>query len=177
MAVVAEVADDSSVVALADRTENFDLGFLPQNLTAQCQSLIESYHELHGYACLPNILWKARLGQFIEAHREFRQLVRKASTTRSAKKSNEGFVLIATTILSLEIWPAVLPAGARSIRSGIDGACDFPAKGAEPAHAFDGILSVSSEIYQLGGDRDALSPVKSAAGRCDVSDTETGAIR
>lgn len=116
MAVVAEVADDSSVVALADRTENFDLGFLPQNLTAQCQSLIESYHELHGYACLPNILWKARLGQFIEAHREFRQLLRKASTTRSAKKSNEGFVLIATTILSLEIlassfagWSAIYP--------------------------------------------------------------------
>jgi hypothetical protein len=116
MAVVAEVANDSSIAALAGRTENFDLSFLPQSLTVQCQSLIESYHELHGYACLPNILWKARLGQFIEAHREFRQLLRKASTTRSAKKSNEGFVLIATTILSLEIlassfagWSAIYP--------------------------------------------------------------------
>jgi len=116
MAVVAEVADDSGVAALAGRNENFDLSFLPPSLTAQCQSLIESYHELHGYACLPNILWKARLGQFIEAHQEFRQLLRKASTTRSAKKSNEGFVLISTTILSLEIlassfagWSAIYP--------------------------------------------------------------------
>jgi hypothetical protein len=56
-----------------------------KSLTLQCQSPIESYHELHGYACLPNILWKARLGPFIETHKEFRQLLRKTSTTRSAK--------------------------------------------------------------------------------------------
>ena len=37
---------------------------------------------------------KARLGPFIETHHELRQLLRKASTTRSAKKSNEGFVQI-----------------------------------------------------------------------------------
>jgi hypothetical protein len=71
---------------------------------------------MHGYACLPNILWKARLGHFIEAHQEFRRLLKKASTTRSAKKSNESFVAIATTILSLEIlassfagWSAIYP--------------------------------------------------------------------
>jgi len=116
MEAVAEVANTAGHAALADRTDNFDLGFLPNSLTVQCQSLIESYHELHGYACLPNILWKARLGPFIETHREFRQLLRKASTTRSAKKSNQGFVRIATTILSLEIlassfagWSAIYP--------------------------------------------------------------------
>jgi hypothetical protein len=116
MEVVA-VANDAGKAALADKSENFDLNFLPKSLTAQCQSLIESYHELHGYACLPNMLWKARLGRFIQAHRELRQLLRKASTTRSAKKANEGFVRIATTILSLEIlassfagWSAIYPA-------------------------------------------------------------------
>jgi hypothetical protein len=116
MEVVADVASDAGHAALADKTENFDLSFLPKSLTEQCQSLIESYHELHGYACLPNILWKARLGPFIETHREFRQLLRKASTTRSAKKSNAGFVRIATTIFSLEIlassfagWSAIYP--------------------------------------------------------------------
>src|SRR6202048_1868564 len=116
MEVVAEVANDAGNAALADETEHFDLSFLPKSLTVQCQSLIASYHELHGYACLPDILWKARLGHFIEAHQEFRQLLRKASTTRSAKKSNESFVLIATTILSLEIlassfagWSAIYP--------------------------------------------------------------------
>ena len=113
---MAAIANDAGHAALADKTENCDLSFLPKSLTVQCQSLIESYHELHGYSCLPNILWKARLGPFIQAHREFRQLLRKASTTRSAKKSNEGFVRIATKILSLEIlassfagWSAIYP--------------------------------------------------------------------
>src|SRR5664279_1630429 len=104
---------------LADNTETFDLSFLPKSLTTQCRGLIETYHELHGYACLPDILWKSRLGPLIESHREFRQLLRKASTTRSAKKSNEGFVRIASTILSLEIlassfagWSAIYPQAA-----------------------------------------------------------------
>jgi hypothetical protein len=100
MDVVAEGANDAS--DCADRVESPDFSFLPNSLTGQCRSLIESYHELHGYTCLPDILWKARLGPFIEAHRELRHLLRKASTTRSAKKSNEGFVRITTTILSLE---------------------------------------------------------------------------
>jgi hypothetical protein len=119
MQVVAEVANDASDAAVADTVENLDFSFLPNSLTVQCQSLIESYHELHGYACLPDILWKARLGPFIETHREFRQLLRKASTTRSAKRSNEGFVRIATTLLSLEIlasafagWSAIYPQAA-----------------------------------------------------------------
>jgi hypothetical protein len=70
MEVVAQVANDAGNATLADRAENVDFSFLPKSLTVQCQSLIESYHELHGYACLPNVLWKARLGPFIETHRE-----------------------------------------------------------------------------------------------------------
>jgi hypothetical protein len=122
MEVAAEIANGASHsnelsdVALAGTVENPDFSFLPESLTVQCRSLIESYHELHGYACLPDILWKSRLGPFIETHHELRQLLRKASTTRSAKKSNEGFVRIATAILSLEIlassfagWSAIYP--------------------------------------------------------------------
>jgi hypothetical protein len=115
MEAVAHVADAGGAALLA-KTANLDFSFLPKSLTTQCQSLIESYHELHGYACLPNLLWKARLGPFIESHREFSQLLKKASTTRSAKKSNAGFTRIATTILSLEIlassfagWSAIYP--------------------------------------------------------------------
>src|SRR5579872_584336 len=101
-----------------------DLAFLPANLVTQCRMLIESFHELHGYSCLPDILWKARLGPFIETHRELRELLKKASTTRSAKKSNEGFVKIASTILSLEIlashfggWSAIHPDAALRAQS------------------------------------------------------------
>jgi hypothetical protein len=112
--------DDSS----SDGNGNPDFGFLPQNLRSQCRSLIESYHGLHGYSCLPDILWKAGLGPFIETHREFRLLLRKASTTRSAKKSNDGFTQIATTLLSLEIlashfagWSAIYPQAASTAKS------------------------------------------------------------
>jgi hypothetical protein len=105
-------ADDDAVIDPGSA----DFGFLPQNLRNQCRSLIESYHGLHGFGSLPDILWKAGLGPFIETHREFRQLLRKASTTRSAKKSNEWFTQIATTLLSLEIlssnfagWSTIYP--------------------------------------------------------------------
>jgi hypothetical protein len=98
------------------RTETFDLGALPPTLAAQCRGLIESYHEIHGYGCLPNMLWRAELGDFIKAHPCLRQILRKASTTRSAKVANKGFVEIATAILSLEIlasdfasWSTMFP--------------------------------------------------------------------
>jgi len=101
-----------------------DFGFLPQNLRSQCRSLIESYHGLHGFGCLPDILWKAGLGPFIETHREFRKLLKKASTTRSAKKSHEGFTQITTTLLSLEIlasnfagWSTIYPQAASTAKS------------------------------------------------------------
>lgn len=120
MGIAAKVAGDPVNAVVIEKTDiekrDTDLGFLPANLTSQCRSLIENYHDLHGYACLPDILWKARLGPFIQAHGEFRRLLHKASMARSAKKSNAGFVLIATKILSLEIlsssfagWSAIYP--------------------------------------------------------------------
>ena len=109
---------------VADGDASPDFGFLPQNLHGQCRSLIEGYHGLHGYGALPDILWKAGLGPFIETHRQFRQLLRKASTTRSAKKANEGFTQIATTLLSLEIlannfagWSALYPQAASTAKA------------------------------------------------------------
>lgn len=122
--IVGAARDIASERVSADRIENIDLNFLPGNLTRQCRSLIESYHDVHGYACLPDILWKSRLGPFIEKHSELRQFLRKASTTRSAKKANDGFVRIATTILALEIlassfagWGALYPEAADGARA------------------------------------------------------------
>jgi hypothetical protein len=110
--------------AILDRIDSPDFGFLPKNLRSQCRSLIESYHGLHGFSSLPDILWRAGLGPFIETHREFRRLLKKASTTRSAKKSNEGFTQIATTLLSLEIlasnfagWSTIYPQAASTAKS------------------------------------------------------------
>jgi hypothetical protein len=85
--------------------------------------LIESYHEVHGFASLPNMLWHFRLGPLIERHTELRRILRRASTTRSSKKANDGFVQIATTILSLEIlassfagWSAIYPVAGETAR-------------------------------------------------------------
>jgi hypothetical protein len=115
MALRADVSINGNGATLVT-TETLDLGALPQALAAQCQSLIESYHEIHGYACLPNMLWRAQFGDFINKHPHLRQILRKASTTRSAKISNKGFVEIATAILSLEIlasdfasWSTMFP--------------------------------------------------------------------
>lgn len=103
-----------------------DLAFLPAGLVGQCRALIESFHDIHGFGTLPDMLWKLRLAPLIERHRELREILRKASTTRSAKKANEGFVAIATALLALEVlassfagWAAMFPAQgllARQIR-------------------------------------------------------------
>lgn len=106
-------------------TEMLDLGALPSTLVAQCRGLIESYHDIHGYACLPDMLWRAQLEGFIRKQACLRQILRKASTTRSAKVAHKGFVEIATAILSLEIlasdfasWSMMFPE-ARSVANAL----------------------------------------------------------
>jgi hypothetical protein len=85
--------------------------------------VIESYHASHGY-CLPDILWKSRLGPFIEGDPTLGPLLRRASTAKRAKKTNECFVTIATTILSMEIlasnfvgWSSLYPAAGEKARA------------------------------------------------------------
>jgi len=84
----------------------------------------KNYHGSHGYFCLPDILWKSRLGPFIEQNPTLGPLLRKASVTRRAKKANECFVTIATTILSMEIlassfggWSSLYPEAANNARA------------------------------------------------------------
>jgi hypothetical protein len=103
-------------VTSRSEAEMFNLASLPQTLYVQCRGLIESYHDIHGYGCLPDMLWRAELEGFIKNCPCLRQILRKASTTRSAKAANKGFVEIATAILSLEIlasdfatWSTMFP--------------------------------------------------------------------
>ena len=115
MEITASVPDNRHDAARAE-TEMLDLGALPPTLVAQCRGLIYSYHDIHGYTCLPDMLWRAELEGFIKKQACLRQILRKASTTRSAKAANKGFVEIATAILSLEIlasdfasWSTMFP--------------------------------------------------------------------
>jgi hypothetical protein len=91
--------------------------FIPDELRSQCHRLIVTFHELHGYRCLPDMLWKARLAGFIEGHPVLRDALQKASTARSAHRANEFLVIVAVEILALEVlarnyasWSGLLPA-------------------------------------------------------------------
>jgi hypothetical protein len=97
-----------------------DFGFLPKSLTLKCRQLIETYHGIHGYSCLPDLLWHPEVRNFIEMRKDFGQIFKRAATIRSAKKANESYVLIATTILAVEVlacgfasWGMRFPAAKR----------------------------------------------------------------
>jgi hypothetical protein len=77
--------------------------FLPSELASKCRKLLESYHEIHGYACLPDMLWHSNARDIIECHRDLMQVFKNASKSRSAKRANDSFLLIAIAIVSLEV--------------------------------------------------------------------------
>jgi hypothetical protein len=83
--------------------ESIDFSFLPKALVEKCKPFIIRYHELNGFSSLPDILWHPDTHKFIEADLTLRQLFKKSTSSRGAKKANEGLVLIATLILSTEI--------------------------------------------------------------------------
>jgi hypothetical protein len=90
--------------------------FVPNELAAKCRNLVDSYHALHGYASLPDILWHAKVRDLIKRHRELRKVFTTASKTRRAKHANDSFVVIATAIVALEVltrdlagWGAKFP--------------------------------------------------------------------
>ncbi|MEW6639459.1 MAG: hypothetical protein AB1586_03070 [Pseudomonadota bacterium] len=110
-------ADPSAPTKRRDAVGAVAFDFIPEALRAQCRNLVHTYHAMHGHACLPDMLWKSGLREFIDKHRNLRDALRKASTARSARIANELFAAIATEILSLEVlareyanWSAILPA-------------------------------------------------------------------
>jgi hypothetical protein len=94
-----------------DKDINFS--FVPKVLIEYCKSFIVTYHKLNGFSSLPDILWHPETRKFIEADLALRELFKKSSSSRSAKRANEGFILIAALILSAEILAAGLAGWAR----------------------------------------------------------------
>jgi hypothetical protein len=73
--------------------------------------------------CPPDMLWLSDARDVIEYHEELTQLFKKASRSRGAKRTNDSFLLIATTIVSLEIlardyanWGKQFPAAQREAK-------------------------------------------------------------
>lgn len=80
-----------------------DFQFLPKELTARCSQLIKAHHSTNGYWDLPDLLWHEETREFIAKQANLQLVFRGASTTRRAKKAIEGYALIITVILSLEV--------------------------------------------------------------------------
>jgi hypothetical protein len=97
-----------------------DFKFIPKELAIKCRKLVESYHDIHGYGSLPDMLWHSDARDIIECHRELAQIFKTASKSRCAKRANESLALIATVVASLEIlnrdflgWGKRFPAAKR----------------------------------------------------------------
>ncbi len=103
MKLLADNLADPALAEYARRRRNIDFSFIPKELAEKCRRLIESYHEMHGHACLPDMLWHCGAQDLIEGHRDFNHVFKNASKTRYAKRANDSFVLIATAITSIEV--------------------------------------------------------------------------
>lgn len=110
--------DDASARATGGRRIDFE--FVPNELAEKCRQLVEGYHALHGYACLPDMLWQGGARKLIEDDRQLGKLFRRAGKQRLARQANEAFAQIATTICAVEIlardfggWGARFPAARR----------------------------------------------------------------
>jgi hypothetical protein len=92
--------------AEATRSAEFggaDFKFIPKALAEKCGQLIEACHAIPYYPSLPDLLWHGPNRDFIECDRNLAKIFKKASISRSAKKANQAFTLIATVVLALEI--------------------------------------------------------------------------
>ena len=77
--------------------------FIPRELATKCRRLIESYHAIYGYVGLPDMLWLSDARDIIERDRELTRIFKHAARSRAAKRANDSFLHIATTIVSLEV--------------------------------------------------------------------------
>jgi len=102
--------------------------FIPRELAVKCRRLIESYHAIYGYVGLPDMLWLSDARDIIERDRELTRIFNRAARSRAAKRANDSFLHIATTIVSLEVlardfssWGKRFPAAKREAETLLGG--------------------------------------------------------
>jgi hypothetical protein len=95
-------------------------GFIPRELVVKCRRLTDSYHAIYSYVGLPDMLWLSDARDIIERDRELTRLFACAARSRTARRANDHFLQIATTIVSLEVlardfsgWGKRFPAARR----------------------------------------------------------------
>jgi hypothetical protein len=100
-----DVTNDREVCPSADDAAESESNFtfLPTDLSGKCRTLIESYHAMHGFAGLPDMLWMSEARGIIESDRDLTLAFTRACRSRGAKRANETFVAIAVIVMSLEM--------------------------------------------------------------------------
>jgi hypothetical protein len=103
---------------------NIDFSFLPKALLKKCKLFIIRYHELNGFSSLPDILWQSETSKLIESDLALSQLFKNSTSLGGVKRANEGFVWIATLLLSTQIlalglagWATRYPAAHEKARA------------------------------------------------------------
>ena len=126
--VSTEAALNPAPPADAGNAQSPGFRFIPRELAVKCRRLIESYHAVHGYVGLPNMLWLSDARDIIERDRELMRIFKRAARSRAAKRANDSFLHIATTIVSLEVlardfsgWGKRFPAAHREAESLLGG--------------------------------------------------------
>jgi hypothetical protein len=95
--------DEAASGAEFAATSKSDFSFLPADLTGKCRTLIESYHAMHGFTSLPDMLWTSGARDVIEGDRDLLLDFKRACKSRGARRANDSFVVIAVTVVSLEV--------------------------------------------------------------------------
>ena len=105
MASTDHINGDCEVAVGADDAANLtsDFSFLPIDLSGKCRTLIESYHEMHGFSGLPDMLWTSEARDIIESDRDLTLAFRRACRSRGARRANETFIAIAAIVMSVEV--------------------------------------------------------------------------
>ena len=140
-----EAAPDTAHVADAGAAPGSSFRFIPRELAIKCRRLIESYHAIYGYVGLPDMLWLSDARDIIERDRELTRIFKRAARSRAAKRANNSFLHIATTIVSLEVlardfsgWGKRFPAAKCEAEKILEPAA------ATAAHLADGSLLLSA---------------------------------
>jgi hypothetical protein len=98
----------------------YDLKFLPQELVSSCRKLVDSFHAMHNFTCLADILWRAGVTDFVCINKKLEKAYAKAAKVRRAKRADTIYLEIASALLAIEIlsnglfgWSLRYPAAAR----------------------------------------------------------------
>jgi hypothetical protein len=115
-----QASSDTLPAAEAGAALSASFRFIPRELAIKCRRLIESYHAIYGHVGLPDMLWLSDARDIIEQNRELTRIFTRAARSRAAKRANDSFLHIATTIVSLEVlardfsgWGKRFPASKR----------------------------------------------------------------